>query len=138
MPARSKRPYAQTSEQRRESAKRYDESRSDEIRRLYSGRAWRIIAQLIIARDPICKDCGQEASTLADHVIPARKYIAMHNGDLTAFYDETNLQGLGTECHAKKSAAERRGMGVVPQKSMVRATATKLSACVSNSPISNV
>lgn len=56
----------------------------------------------ILARDPICKHCGQRPSTIADHITP----VAEGGSD-----DETNGQGLCAPCHDLKTHAEQqRGM----------------------------
>jgi 5-methylcytosine-specific restriction enzyme A len=93
-------------------AKAYDVARAnDPIRRLYGTRRWRFTSLETVARDPVCKGCGREASALADHVIPAEQYVAQHGGDLESFFDPMNLQGLGLDCHAKKTASDRKARG---------------------------
>ena len=55
----------------------------------------------------IAKLCGGNApSTDVDHVIPAAKFIAQHNGDYRKFFDTNNLQGA---CHADHTAKTARG-----------------------------
>jgi 5-methylcytosine-specific restriction endonuclease McrA len=93
-------------------AQRYDARRAeDPVRRLYGTQRWRWTSKEIIARDPVCKECHLEPSTLADHVIPSREYVAQHNGDLDSFFDKENLQGLGNNCHRKKSARDLKAQG---------------------------
>jgi 5-methylcytosine-specific restriction protein A len=52
----------------------------------------------ILARDPICRTCGQRPSTVADHVIPWAE-----GGTHTL----ANGQGLCDPCHWKKTRAEQ-------------------------------
>lgn len=85
---------------------RFDAERRDEIRKLYGTARWRQLSSQVIAEEPICKGCGREPSTVCDHKVPARKYIAQHGGDLDTFYDRNNLQGLGKSCHDSKTAKE--------------------------------
>jgi len=55
----------------------------------------------------IAKLCGGAApSTDADHIVPAAKYIAQHNGDERFFFDMNNLQGA---CHADHTAKTSAG-----------------------------
>ncbi len=89
-------------------AKAYDADRAiDPVRRLYGTRRWRRTSDYIIARDPICRECGREPSTVADHIVPSAEYVARHGGDTEYFFDHENLQGLGSDCHAKKTARDQ-------------------------------
>jgi len=146
MPARALRPCAKcgalTAErfcaahlgEPRRATQAYDAARaSDPVRRLYGTRRWRFTSREIIARDPLCKECGREPSALADHVVPAEEYVAQHGGDAELFFDQENLQGLGVDCHAKKTARDRqaRGSGGRASETPRRATGVQLSARVS-------
>lgn len=70
---------------------------------------WRRLRQIVLARDPVCRDpfgwhtsSGRVvASTDVDHIIGI-----WARTDLV--FDEGNLQGLCGRCHAAKSAQERR------------------------------
>lgn len=62
-------------------------------------RRWRAA---ILSRDPICKRCGVEAATVADHVVP----LSAGGG-----WELENGQGLCRGCHAIKTAGERAGRG---------------------------
>lgn len=55
---------------------------------------WPRRVELVLARDPICEECGVALSTQCDHVEPGDDHRL------------TNLQGLCDPCHAKKSARE--------------------------------
>jgi 5-methylcytosine-specific restriction protein A len=116
-------------------AKAYDADRAkDPIRRLYGTRRWRRTSGYIIARDPICRECGREPSSLADHAVPADLYIAQNGGDLEYFFDYGNLQGLGQACHAKKTARDgSRGYGGQAPEAPRRATDVKPFTRVSRS-----
>ncbi|MBL0220063.1 MAG: HNH endonuclease [Myxococcales bacterium] len=60
-------------------------------------RRWRLA---VLARDPLCRRCELEASTVADHVVP----LAYGGG-----WELENGQGLCRACHAAKTAGERAG-----------------------------
>jgi|SRR3990167_1640478 len=64
---------------------------------------WRL---LVLARDPICRGCGQAASTVAEHVIPLTRggTFAMSNG-----------QGCCKSCADYKTAVEQRDTGFGPR-----------------------
>jgi 5-methylcytosine-specific restriction protein A len=88
-------------------AKRYDKERqSDPIRKLFDTVRWHWTRLNVLARNRICVICKSWAAEECDHVIPARKYIAQHGGDMNRFYDESNLQGLCKPCHSRKTATE--------------------------------
>jgi 5-methylcytosine-specific restriction endonuclease McrA len=79
---------------------------NDPFHALYSQARWFATRLRVLWRDPLCKVCGCHASTVVDHIVPARKWVAQHNGDLESFYDESNLQGLCRRDHDLKT---RRG-----------------------------
>lgn len=70
-------------------------------RSLYDTVLWRKVRKRILKRDPLCKMCFPklEPAKVVDHIKPYRK------GD--DFWDETNMQGLCTLCHNKKSVIDR-------------------------------
>ncbi|SRR6266481_1824121 len=85
----------------------YDQARSkDPFRRLYKTARWKTVRLIVLARDPVCQDgrlCEHRAlSTVADHVIPARQWVALGND----FFDESNLRGSCKSCHDSKTATE--------------------------------
>jgi len=56
--------------------------------------------ELALSRDPICKICNREPSTIADHIIP-------HRGDWALFTDlDGNIQGVCKACHDRKTATD--------------------------------
>jgi 5-methylcytosine-specific restriction enzyme A len=90
-----------------EERKRFDRGRAtDPIRRLYFTAVWQATRRAILFRDPVCRLCQTAPATVADHVIPARKYVAKYGGDLARFFDETNLEGVCKPCHDRKTAEE--------------------------------
>jgi 5-methylcytosine-specific restriction protein A len=85
-----------THKQRHEQA--YNAARGTAAERGYDAahRKWR--AQ-ILARDPICRACGVEPSTFADHIVPLRLGGAK--------LDLSNGQGMCKWCHQAKRGRER-------------------------------
>lgn len=107
MPRRA--PIAKPARFHSEARDRERRRRAGGIRRLYDSAEWRERTRpFILERDPMCKIailCGGNApSTDADHVIPAAKYIAQHNGDWRKFFDLNNLQGACKADHTAKTA----------------------------------
>src|SRR5258708_2691345 len=104
MPSRALRPYAHDPAVQR---KKLDVQRADDpIRKLYKTASWRQTRILVLFRDPTCKTCKKVPSTVADHIIAARKYVAQHGDDLGMFFDQNNLQGSCKPCHDAKTATE--------------------------------
>jgi len=68
-----------------------------DTRKWYCTLAWQTLRQMVLADEPICMACHQEASTEVDHIIP-------HRGDYTMFFNQSNLQGLCATCHGQKTA----------------------------------
>ena len=66
------------------------------------GSAWQARRRRILARDPWCRACGTERTSHVDHVIPRA-----HGGS----DDDSNLQGLCTSCHSRKTATQDGGFG---------------------------
>ena len=85
-------------------AKRRAERNADPMRRLYKSVRWRGARLIVFARDPICMMCGMWASEHCDHVVPARKVVALYGED--EFYNPERLQGLCAACHSSKTATE--------------------------------
>src|SRR3989442_225009 len=76
----------------------YDARRGTAAERGYDAahRAWRAA---VLARDPICKACGKERSTYADHIVPLKQGGAK--------LDLANGQGMCSRCHQAKRGRER-------------------------------
>jgi 5-methylcytosine-specific restriction enzyme A len=88
--------------------KQADAERStDPIRSLLGTATWQATRKIILLRDVICKACGKAFSNEVDHIIPARRWVADHAGDMASFFDESNLQGLCKPCHTAKTDRER-------------------------------
>jgi hypothetical protein len=79
---------------------------NDPLDPLYKTARWSATRRRVWMRDPLCVVCQHKAATIADHIVKARVYIAQHGGDLNAFFDESNLQGLCKRDHDLKT---RRG-----------------------------
>jgi 5-methylcytosine-specific restriction protein A len=87
----------------RESQAEYDRRRQGDPARIYNRARWQALRLMVIRRDPVCKDCGNEPSNTADHVVPVR--------DGGAKWDMANLQGLCAGCHNRKTQKETRKAG---------------------------
>ena len=78
-----------------------------ESKRWYSRRHWYDLRKLVLAREPICRICNRNPSTVADHVVP-------HLGRWELFADLSNLEGICKQCHDRKTAKMDRGFGHAP------------------------
>ena len=78
-----------------------------EYEKWYKRAHWHRLRTLVLARDPVCKICNRNESTIADHIKP-------HRGIWALFCDMLNLQGLCKECHDRKTASEDGGLGNAP------------------------
>jgi 5-methylcytosine-specific restriction endonuclease McrA len=77
----------------------------DPLYKLYRVARWtQRVRPAVLRRDPLCIECGFRASTVADHIIPARQIVAEFG--INAFYELSRLQGMCSTCHAAKSARE--------------------------------
>ncbi len=65
------------------------------------GRRGRLIAMVILRRDPYCRICKTAYAEEVDHIVPLSQ-----GGHPTA---QSNLAGVCRACHAKKSREERGG-----------------------------
>ena len=85
-----------------ERQQQYDRTRPNPAQRGYDAdhRKWRAA---ILKRDPICKACGREPSTFADHIVPIRQGGAK--------LDMGNGQGMCGRCHQAKRGEERHQYG---------------------------
>ena len=83
---------------KRSRALAYDARRGTAAERGYDAdhRKWR---ERVLRRDPICKGCGREPSTFADHLIPLKQGGAK--------LDLANGQGMCSRCHQAKRGRER-------------------------------
>lgn len=69
---------------------------------LYNNKRWRAYRRMFLAAHPLCThfDHCHRPATVVDHIKP-------HDGDIDAFWDETNHQPLCEYCHNQKTARER-------------------------------
>ena len=84
-------------------ARAYERSPQRQAAKAFYGTPeWRALRRFVLARDPVCKDCGQAPSRHADHITPRSQ---------GGTDDPSNLQGLCNACHSRKTANENRGDG---------------------------
>jgi 5-methylcytosine-specific restriction protein A len=72
--------------------------RTDGNALFYKSKAWQIQRRIVLARDPICRICGEQPSTEVDHV------KAIEDGGSLLSLD--NLQGACHGCHSSKTRRE--------------------------------
>ena len=78
----------------------YDKTARDpELVKFYKSPAWRKVRRIALRRDPICKICRRNTSTVVDHIIEIK------DGGSRLSLD--NLQGLCAACHNTKTIEER-------------------------------
>lgn len=98
---------------RRESQRLYDRTRANNpARALYGTAQWQKLRKAKLTANPLC-ECDfctahkrVTPATVVDHKIP-------HKGDRGLFFDYSNLQSLGKNCHDSKTAREDGGFGRV-------------------------
>src|SRR6185437_1584280 len=79
----------------------YNRARRDDPSYIYNSVRWRKLRAVVLRRDPICKECNEEPSSDADHIIPIRQGGAP--------WSVENLQGLCAGCHSTKTQKESGG-----------------------------
>jgi 5-methylcytosine-specific restriction protein A len=91
--------------------RKFDHQR--EWKKLYDRSRWRHpqygLQAACLRRDPVCRKCHRNPSTVADH-------IKDHRGDERLFWDIGNLQGLCKGCHNAKTGSEHGGKGYTPER----------------------
>ena len=98
-------PDHQTKNNASEYARLYESYRADdEMKALRNKKRWQGTRRVVFQRDPLCMDCGHQASTVCDHIVPARQIVAMYGED--EFYNPDRCQGLCKSCHDRKTATE--------------------------------
>lgn len=90
---------------RAERAARINAARDPVITAMYRSRAWGRVRAQVLAEQPICATayCNQ-ATKHVDHITP-------HRGQAWLFFLRSNLQGLCTRCHSRKTARYDGGFG---------------------------
>jgi 5-methylcytosine-specific restriction protein A len=73
---------------------------------VFKRKKWENTRRAVLARDPICKDCGIRPSEEVDQVVPL-------DVDDSRPYALDGLQGLCAECHRRKTADENRNPRLV-------------------------
>jgi len=82
-------------------ARQYERQRPNaDIRAWYHTSRWRRLRAIVLREQPLCVQCQAEhhvrAATEVDHITP-------HHGDVVLFWSRSNLQGLCSTCHARKT-----------------------------------
>ena len=70
---------------------------------LYATPRWKRERLVLLKAAPLCCECCKIGL-----VVPAREvdHIMPHRGDVAAFWDRSNWQGLCRACHSRKTAGE--------------------------------
>ena len=94
---------------RRHADAEYNRARRDPVvARIHGSARWQAVRAQVLRTEPLCRTCAEagrtELATQVDHLVPLA-------ADLERAFDPTNLAPTCTPCHARKSAAERRGEG---------------------------
>lgn len=105
----------------------------DRLGHLYGGPRWKKHTQpAVLRRDPICKRCDKDLSTIADHVVPASEAIRQAQASgrwplnaVAGFYLMSNLQGLCRSCHKLKTDEDKAHSGPWPDVVAKELTAPK-------------
>lgn len=76
---------------------------NDPIRKMYNLARWYNGTRLtVLRRDPLCMECGNHASTDADHhPLSAREIIEQFG--VNEFFNPDRCRGLCHTCHSKKT-----------------------------------
>src|SRR4051812_815293 len=73
------------------------------LRAWYRTKQWASVRAQVIHEEPCCRECSRSGlsvpTTEVDHIEP-------HRGDVVLFFLRSNLQGLCSTCHSRKT---RRG-----------------------------
>ena len=83
-----------------ESKRNFDRFRADDpVRALYKGKLWQRTRLIVLRRDILCRSCGHQAATEADHILTAR--LVLDNFGLDEFYNPERIQGLCHRWHSR-------------------------------------
>lgn len=87
----------------KQAVRRYDEKKP--YAHMYNSPQWkgpRGLRLFILRRDPVCKECHRQMSSVADHVKD-------HRGDWKLFLDPNNVRGVCKPCHDRKTGSMHGG-----------------------------
>jgi len=65
------------------------------------GRLWQKKRAVVLAGEPLCRECRRAKATEVDHIIPWEQFRDKRYADAA-----TNLQPLCKSCHSRKTASE--------------------------------
>ena len=89
-------------------AHQYGQARRDDPQRMQTNSTrWLKLRRIVLARDPVCRICGNAASTDADHIVPIR---------------EGGAKWDSTICRARAMRAIARRLAVRKQDDMTHAS----------------
>lgn len=92
----------------------------DALAHLYGSARWTRVAKQQLGQFPICERCRERLAEIADHVIPAKIFIALCAAEHrfliadNAFFWMGNLQSLCRPCHSAKTAEDEAHVGEWP------------------------
>lgn len=87
-------------------AKAADRARGTASQRGYTSAAHRSFREQVLARDPICKVCRQQPSTVADHYPTSRRDLLDQGLDAN---DPSRGRGVCKVCHDRATARHQPG-----------------------------
>jgi 5-methylcytosine-specific restriction endonuclease McrA len=65
-----------------------------------NSKEWLALRAQVLQEEPMCRICGKEPSTEAEHIVPL--------GPAGGTNDRSNLQGSCKKCHSRKTLSEVR------------------------------
>jgi 5-methylcytosine-specific restriction protein A len=74
------------------------------------GARWRKLREMHLAKEPLCRRCGEVGRTTPATVVHHRK---AHRGDLGLLYDPENLEALCKPCHDSSGRLDDLGRPAV-------------------------
>lgn len=82
-------------------------------RKLHHSVRWRKLRRIHLAKEPLCRMCGNEGRLKAAYVVD---HITPHKGDPALFYDPANWQSLCSHHHSSVKQSEERRSQTVPKR----------------------
>jgi 5-methylcytosine-specific restriction protein A len=83
-----------------------DRARGTASQRGYTSAGHRAFREQVLARDPVCKVCRQQPSTVADHYPTSRRDLLEQGLDPN---DPVHGRGLCLPCHSRETAEHQPG-----------------------------